>query len=314
MNIKNLFTKKTNVFILAVFCTLLWGSAFPAVKIGYELFEISQSDIFGKIAFAGYRFTLSGIMVMIFDFLINKKLSTPSKKELPKIFVLGLLLTSINYTLFYVGLANTTGVNGAILNSTGTFFSVILAHFFFRDDKLTFLKFVGVGIGFSGVALVNLTDSMISTSFNFLGDGFIIISALIGSIGFIYSKKLSSNMSTVTLTGFQLFFGGLTMMIIAWLNGSYLTGFSPRASLLLVYLAFLTASAFTIWTTLFKYNNVSRITIYKFLIPIFGAVLSALFLKEKLFSWVNLTALFLVSIGIYVVNSVKPIKNKNAGA
>ncbi|WP_445082439.1 EamA family transporter [Alkalibacter rhizosphaerae] len=70
-------------------------------------------------------------------------------------------------------------------------------------------------------------------------------------------------------------------------------------------MSFLTATAFSIWTTLFKYNRVSSISLYKFLIPIFGAVLSALFLGESLFRWVNLIALVLVSSGIYFVNKTR---------
>ena len=302
MDVKGFFTKKKNILILAIFCTLLWGSAYPALKIGYELFAIDTADVFGKIAFAGYRFTISGLLVLLFHGAIYKKLPFPKGKELLQIVFLGLMLTSF----FYVGLANTTGVNGAILNGTGTFFSVVLAHFFYQDDKLNAPKAVGTLIGFVGVVLISLTgQTRFHLQFNVLGDGLIILAAFVNSLGFIYSKKLSQGMNTVALTGYQLLFGGAFLVVAALMNGSPLQGFTPASTSLLMYLSFLTAAAFSIWTTLFKYNAVSSISLYKFLIPIFGALLSALILGESLFRWTNLTALILVSLGIYTVNCSK---------
>lgn len=306
MDTKLFFTKKRNIVLLAILCTLLWGSAYPGVKTGYELFAIETSDIYGKIAFAGYRFTLSGILVLIFHYLVYKKIEIPTKVQLPRVFFLGLMVTSLQYSLFYVGLANTTGINGAILNGTGTFFSVLLAHFIYADDRLNLRKALGTAVGFSGVVLINLVGNPDAPlQINYLGDGLLILAALMSAIGFIYSKKLSQSINSVTLTGFQLLFGGSVLVMIALANGTPLRGFTPTSTLLLLYLSFLTATAFSIWTTLFKYNRVSSISLYKFLIPIFGAVLSALFLGESLFRWVNLIALVLVSSGIYFVNKTR---------
>lgn len=303
MDTKLLFTKKRNIILFAVFCTLLWGSAYPGVKTGYQLFSIETADVFGKIAFAGYRFTLSGILVLLFQLAAYKKVHLPKKSQLPSIFLLGVLLTSIHYTLFYVGLANTSGINGAILNGTGTFFSVLIAHFVYSDDRLNLRKALGTAVGFSGVVLINIAGSQdLPIHFNALGDGLIIMAAFVSSVGFIYSKKLSQNISPVSLTGFQLLFGGLLLVFVALANGSSLQGFTLSSGLLLLYLSCLTATAFSVWTTLFKYNPVSSISLFKFLIPIFGAVLSALILGETLFRWVNLSALVLVSTGIYLVN------------
>lgn len=303
MDTKTFFTRKRNIILLAVFCTMLWGSAYPGVKTGYELFSIETADIFGKLAFAGYRFTLSGILVLLFDFFVNKKVPVPPKNQLPSLISLGLLLTSVHYTMFYVGLANTTGINAAILNGTGTFFSVLIAHFVYNDDRLNLRKLLGTAVGFSGVVMISLSgNTNQQLQINALGDGLIVLAAFVSSLGFIYSKKLSQNINPVSLTGFQLFFGGLLLVIVALANGSPLQGFSLPSGVLLLYLSSLTAAAFSIWTTLYKYNPVSSVSMFKFLIPIFGAVLSALFLGESLFRWTNLTALLLVSLGIYVVN------------
>ncbi|HCX64495.1 MAG TPA: EamA family transporter, partial [Eubacteriaceae bacterium] len=70
MDGEKIFTTKRNVILFAIICTFLWGSAYPGVKTGLELFQIPTEDIFGKMAFAGYRFTLSGILVLLLNFIL----------------------------------------------------------------------------------------------------------------------------------------------------------------------------------------------------------------------------------------------------
>lgn len=225
---------------------------------------------------------------------------------IPRVISLGVLLTTVHYTFFYIGLSNTTGVNGSILNSTGTFFSVLLAHFIYKNDKISHSKIIGCIVGFAGVAIINISGGDgIRLDLNVLGDGFIVIAAFIDSVGFIYSKRLSRAIHPITLTGFQLLFGGSLLIIIAAVNGSTLQGFTLASTLLLIYLAFLTAGAFTLWTTLFKYNKVGKLSVFKFLVPVFGTILSAVFLKEALFTLSNISSLILVCAGIYLVNSPK---------
>ncbi len=302
MNIPKFYTNKTNVVLIAMLCTFLWGTAYPSIKIGYDIFAILQNDIPSKLVFAGYRFTLAGIMVLIVYILIYKSLKLPSKKELPRIFVLGFSLTTLQYIFFYTGLSNTTGVNGAILNSTGTFFSVILAHFIYTNDKLNHSKVIGCIMGFIGVVIINLSRNLMSFDFNPWGDGFIIIAALISSGASIYSKKLSKTINTMTLTGCQLFLGGLLLIFLGHFTGGRLVEFTFKSTILLLYMGLLSAAAFTLWTYLLKYNKVGKISVYIFLIPIFGSVLSSLFLKESFFNTKNIMALLLVSTGIYIVN------------
>ncbi len=58
--------KKMGILWGAVLCTLLWGSAFPGVKIGYELFAIDGDNVFQKLLFAGVRFALAGGAVLLY--------------------------------------------------------------------------------------------------------------------------------------------------------------------------------------------------------------------------------------------------------
>ena len=76
------------VTALAVFCCLLWGSAFPCIKLGYQLFEIPSGDTASQILFAGVRFSLAGILTILAGSLIQKIFLVPKKESLFKVLKL----------------------------------------------------------------------------------------------------------------------------------------------------------------------------------------------------------------------------------
>ena len=302
---KNFFQKNINIIICCIFCTALWGSAFPCVKLGYELFNISVDDIFSKILFAGWRFFLAGIIVLLITACIQKKFPKLKKEAIKSVVILGFIQTTLEYIFFYIGLSYASGFKGAILNPTSTFMMVILAHFFYKDDKLTFRKTLGCIVGFLGIIIVNLSGDVNSQS-SFLGEGCLIISALAFAIGSIISKeatKIESN--PMIVTGYQLLIGGFILIVFGLIGGGKLQVTSTSAFMLFLYLALLSSIAFSLWTTLFKYNPVSRVSIFNFLTPIFGTILSALILSEDVFNLKNISALILVCFGIYIVNKPK---------
>lgn len=296
------YTNRKNIVFLAAICCALWGSAFPAVKIGYSMFNIPGEDIATKLIFAGIRFAMAGIFVLISQVALGKKLFSFSKTDTKEFVVLGIIQTTLQYIFFYIGMAYTTGVRGSIINGTGTFFSIILAHFIYKNDKIDFNKIVGCIIGFLGVIIVNLDGSnLMETSFKFKGEGFIMLSALMLSISSIYSKKVTRNKDASIVTGYQLFIGGIILIVLGLVFGGILTGFTIKSSLLLIYMALISSVAFAIWTQLLKYNKVSTICVFNFLIPIFGSALSAIVLGDDIFNVKILIALILVCMGIFLV-------------
>lgn len=307
MNREKIFTNKINIIIIATICTFLWGSAFPAVKLGYEIFNISSSDTYSKFIFAGYRFFLAGIIVLTIKLLRKENIFDINRKDLKEISILGVIQTTFQYIFFYLGLTYTTGVRGSIINGTGTFFSILLAHFIYKNDKLSFNKVIGCVIGFLGVVLAN-TGALNGDSFTIKGEGFILIASLILSISSIYSKKISQNKDAYTVTGYQLLIGGFILSILGHLLGGSLTNFNIKSISLLIYMAFLSAIAFALWAQLLKYNKVSAISIFNFLIPVFGTILSGIILKEDIFNIKILISLILVCLGIFLVYRKKDIK------
>lgn len=295
-------TNKKIVALIATLCCLLWGSAYPAIKNGYILFNLLPTDVSSKLVFAGYRFILAGIIVLLFAQISGREIFTITRVNIFKIFILGITQTMLQYIFFYIGLSNTTGVKGAIMNSMGTFFSVILAHYIYKNDKLNIQKIIGCIIGFMGVAIANFSMDLLNFSFRISGEGFIIIAAFIFSASAIYGKKLSQDIDVMLITGYNLFMGGILLTLIGLISGGRVNHFTLESSLLLFYMALLSAVAFSLWTLLLKYNKVGAVSIFNFLIPIFGAMLSSIFLGENILEAKNIIALILVCLAIYLVN------------
>ena len=125
-------------------------------------------------------------------------------------------------------------------------------------------------------------------------------------------KKYAQNENPVMLSGYQFLAGGCIMIVAGIWMGGKVEGFTVASAGMLLYLAFLSAVAYTLWGILLKYNPVSKVAIYGFMNPVIGVLLSALLLGEgeQAFHIKNIVALLLVSAGIVIVN-VFPLKKKN---
>ena len=301
MNQHPFFSDRRVVILLASFCCLLWGSAYPAIKNGYAMFSIAAEDIPSKMLFAGYRFVFAGLVLLLLAVLTRRNVFVLNLRNFLSTSLLGLTQTSLQYVFFYIGLAYTTGVKSSIMNATGTFFSVLLAHFIYRYDRLNLNKVAGCLIGFAGVMAVNFSPDLLDFNFTLLGEGFVVIAAFIRSAATIYGKRLSQTMDSVVLTGYQLSIGGLALVLAGYGTGGVLTGFTLQSTALMTYMVLLSSASFALWTVLLKYNRVGLVTVFNFLIPVFGAVLSAIFLGESILEWKNVVALFLVCGGIWLV-------------
>lgn len=291
---------KSAMAALAVLATFLWGSAFPSVKLGYEIFQIQGDDIGSKLLFAGIRFAAAGVMVLAVLGIQSRQKPLPEKGNFKNLLALGILQTAIQYYFFYVGLAHTTGAKGSIINSFTAFFPVLLAPLFFKNDRLTAKKLFGCAVGLSGIILINLEGGSLG-GFAWNGEGFIILAALSQSLASIYSKKLAQSMNVMLIAGYQLLLGGGLLLVFGYAGNGTLA-FKSSGLLLLLYMAVLSAVAFSVWTWLLSHYQVSTISIYNLLIPVFGTLLSGLLLKENVFTIVNMASIILVCGGIVAVN------------
>lgn len=314
---QSFFTKNWVVCVGAIICCILWGTAFPCVKIGYSLFHInSQNDWASVILFAGMRFTLAGIMVIAFGCITQKKFIAPKPKNIWRVLLLALFQTAMQYTFFYIGLANNSGVKSAVLNGFGVFFTILIACFIFRTEKFNLIKLLGCVLGFAGIVVLNL-DGGFNFSFRLLGEGFILFSGLSAAVAAGLVKVFSKHEDTTVLCGYQFFIGGIVLTVVGLSCGGRITYIDTGAAFMLLYLGFLSACAFTLQGFLLRYNPVSKVAVFKSTNPLFGALFSALILSEysQLLSYFTLIALVLVCAGIFVINKFgeKGFKFKKSG-
>ena len=296
------FADRRTLIAIATLCCLLWGSAVPAVKFGYGLLGIAPGDTASLLLFAGIRFCLAGLLLLGYSVATGRSIVLPQKR-FGEVALLGLGQTTIQYVCYYVGLAHTTATKTSIISSTLVFFSVLLAHFLYADDKLTARRALGCLIGFAGVVAVNMAGNGFDLHFSLSGEGLLLVSTFAGSLAAIYGRRLSQTMDATVMTGWQLLIGGLVLTAMGLAGGGHIDRVGIEAGTLMLYLAIVSAAAFSLWSLLLKHNPVSNVAIFNFEIPVFGVVLAALILGETIFEWKNLVALILVCLGIWLVTS-----------
>lgn len=304
-----MFKIKSNAYLsnplfvacVAVFCTLLWGSAFPAIKIGYEFFRIEENDIPSKLVFAGVRFFIAGAIVLLIGFLGSKPKPTIGRHDILPISFLSLFQTYGQYLLLYVGIVYITGTKSSLYTSVAAFTSVIASAFVFRGDNLNLKKIFGCIMGISGIVVMVFGGEM--GKFSLVGDGLVILSNIFGGIGNVISKKIDKGRTPIQVSGWQLFIGGAALMLTGFIFGGSITFYNESCVEILIYLGVMAGSAFMLWTLLLFHNPVSRVAVYNLLIPVFGTMWSGILLGENIFTMRNLSALVLVCSGIFLVNS-----------
>lgn len=259
-----------------------------------------------QILFAGCRFLLAGVLTILLGSLLSRKCLIPKRCSMGKIIKLSMVQTVLQYLFFYIGLAHTTGVKSSIINGFNVFMSIFVAAVFFRQEVINRRKLLGCVLGFAGVVLVNVAGSAgFDLQMKWSGEGALLLATVANAFSTVMIKIYSKDENPVVLSGYQFALGGLTMMGAAYLAGARITpaeAVFPAVGML-IYLGFVSAVAYSVWGILLKYNEVSVVTVFSFMMPIFGVILSALLLGETgSLGVASITALLLISVGIYIVN------------
>lgn len=299
-----LWTNKYFVALSATIACVLWGSAFPVLKITYAELGLTGDDTASRVVLAGGRFLLAALLLFALLKIVFRQSIRLEKEYILPVLSLGIFQTGLQYFFFYNGLAFTGGIKGAVLNALGNFLVVIFAHFIYKDDRLNPGKIIGIITGFAGIVLINWHGAAgFSWSMSFRGEGFLVLSGLAGVVGTFQAKKLGRSLNPVLINAYQLLFGSLVLLFVG-LPGVVgreveLTGLFW---VLFLYSAFLSAAAFSIWYYLLKYNRAGEVTVYRFMIPVSGTLLSALLLPDERLTPAALLSLALVAFGIRAVN------------
>ena len=160
-----------------------------------------------QLLFAGIRFIIAGILTILFGSISSRKILIPQKSSIPDVFKLAMVQTVLQYIFYYIGLANTSGVNASIINASNVFVSLLFSCLLFKFEKLTTRKIFGSVIGFLGVILINISGAAINGNFSFAGEGAIFMSCLSYGLSSCLIKRYSQRENPVTLSGYQFFTG-----------------------------------------------------------------------------------------------------------
>lgn len=271
---------KKFAIIFSIFAMFLWGSAIPTIKTTYLELGIGASDTGQKILVAGIRFFMAGIITLIYFLIFDKNYKDFKKLDWKFVIILGLIQTSIQYLFYYIGLSNTFGVKSSIIQAANSFIVVIFSALLLPEDKINSKMTLALVIGTIGIIITNTGKPVGGEAMKLTGEGFIIVSTSINALCTVLVRKYGKGMNGYLLTGLQFFVGSIILIIVGRsLSGGWIS-FTSKAAILLVYAAFISATAFTIWTLVLQEHSANEFGIYKLFIPLFGSILSVIVLGE----------------------------------
>lgn len=299
----SIFQRPLWVSIFALTAAIVWGWAYPLIKMGFAEFQITTEMTGSKMLFAGIRFFMSGVIILALAHHAKKDFKIREKSDWWYILLFALFNTTLHYAFFYFGLSHSDGARAAILNSMSTFTVVIFACLLFKSDKMNIRKILGCVIGFAGILMLNLGGAE-QGSFTWLGDGMIILNALCSATASLMTRGLSKRIDIFVGTGYGLAIGGAGLI----LPGIFCEGTLPNVTLygcfILLLLIGISTTGFALYNKLLSCNPVGKVAIYNSLIPVVGAITSCLCLQEP-FYWKYVLAGALATLGIFIINKGK---------
>jgi len=283
------------LFLLA----LIWGSAFFNIKIAtysYEPFTLALV----RVIFAS---------VPLFLLCKIKKTKILAFKGNWKLYALiGLCNIAIPFVLIAIGTAKINSYLAAILMSTTPLSGSILAHFFLKDEKLSYLKSLGILIGFSGIVLL-FFDKVIINSENYIYVLITILGSTFYCIGGLLTLRLKNkknvNVTTSTTLWSVIFLLPMSLLFEAPWNSN--PTFESTMSLL--YLGVVaTGLAWLIRFRILTTNGLVFQTQVAYLIPIFG-IFFGYVIMDEIITWRAIVSLVIILLGIYIFkNNNKSLK------
>ncbi|MBL4756742.1 MAG: DMT family transporter [Rhizobiales bacterium] len=277
---------------------LLWGGSF-------FLAEIALNDV-PPFTLVFCRVFLAALTLHIIVFASGKRM--PGNSKIWIAFLgMGLLNNAIPFSLIFWGQTSITGGLASILNATTPLWTVLLAQFLTRDERMTPNKLVGVLIGFGGVALMLGPGLLGALGSNILAQAAILMAALSYGFAGIFGRRFQSIPPIMTATG-QLTCSTILMLpVVAYMESPWqldMPGLSPILAIL--FLAFFsTAFAYILFFKLLASAGAINLSLATFLVPVSAIVLGGLFLAETL-TRNQVTGMLLIGLGLITIDGRLP--------
>ena len=287
-------------YLLLIFLALIWASAFFNIKIA--------TYSFGPITIAFLRVFFGAIPVLLLCYY--KKIKGEAfSKDWHWFAMIGFINLVAPFYLIAYGVQSVQSNLAAILMSTTPLSSTVLGHFYTKNEKFNFVKTIGILIGFSGI-LYLFSDNILINENNILSALLILLGSTCYVIGGVLTLKISKKKNE-NVTGSILIWAVIILIPIVSL-AEQPWDISPRvdSTISVIYLGLVSTGI--AWLLRFKIlvkNGLIFQSQVSYLIPIFGTILSYIFLKE-LITFKVLISLIAVSVGIYFVRKADDNPNK----
>lgn len=298
--------KLTDSRLLAIIACLLWSTAFLGIKTGLQYLS--------PLLFAGIRFFLAGVAVAF----VSRKPGYwhQIRSHFRTILLVGLFQTFMLYSFFYLALDNMRGSTGAIVNGMGPLVTALIAHFFLPGDRLNARRTISMILGVFSVFLITWSGvSASGTAINeSRGIALMMFSLVANAAAMVLVAKTSDELDPFILNSAQLMVGGI-MLVASGLVTGLVSGNLPDQwppfifYMALIWLVCVSSIGFSIWYYLLKIRKepVSHVTVWKFLVPVSGSILSWIFMKNDSPDFPSLCGMVLTAIAITLFYSKKAV-------
>ena len=282
-------------YILLTVLALIWASAFFNIKIA--------TYSFGPVTIAFLRVFFGAIPVLLLCYYKNIKIEAFSK-DWHWFAMIGFINLVAPFFLIAYGVKSVQSNLAAILMSTTPLSSTILGHFFTKNEKFNLIRTVGVLIGFSGIVYL-FSDNILINDSNFVSALLILLGSTCYVIGGVLTLKISQKKNE-NVTGSILIWAVLILLpLVYFFEKPWNSVPSIESTISVVYLGMVsTGVAWLLRFKILKDNGLIFQSQVSYLIPIFGTILSYIFLKEIITPKV-LVSLLAVIVGIYFVKKAK---------
>ncbi len=297
-----------NTALLAIISCLLWSSAFAGVKIGLQYATPLQ--------FAGTRFFISGLLVLPFAIRRNPNYFRILRANLKLILLFAFLQTFLQYTLFYTGINMMPSAIAAVVIGSQPLFIALVAHFLMPGDRMTWTKTMIILFGILGVVLVSFGKDPQSVTGQIALLGIIMMLAINVLSGFTNVLVASEKgmIPPLVISSASMIIGGAALFLFSIpFEGIQFDPKPVTYYLSLGWLSILSAVAISIWITLLKRPGtvVSDLNLWKFLIPLFGSVLSWILLPAEHPEPITLAGMIIIASSLVILNLSARRKRSN---
>ena len=278
-------------YLLLTLLALIWASAFFNIKIA--------TYSFGPVTIAFLRVFFGAIPVLLLCYFKNIKIEAFSK-DWHWFAMIGFINLVAPFFLIAYGVKSVQSNLAAILMSTTPLSSTVLAHFYTKNEKFNLIKTMGILIGFSGIIFL-FSDNLLIDENNFTSALLILLGSTCYVIGGVLTLKISRKKNE-NVTGSILIWAIIILIpLVSFLEQPW--ELTPRldSTISVIYLGLVsTGIAWLLRFRILVNNGLIFQSQVSYLIPIFGTILSYIFLKE-LITFKVLISLIAVSVGIYYV-------------